>query len=323
MRGRYQTVGTRHGLQSRLNSTVEITSPDNAMSFAVGQGDGALAIAGHHSMQLSTDFDPDTGGVDPLLGFASGGAHLASRVKLGHGLSVAMGVTNQHRDIESEFLNVSDANRQFGQMRLLGDYDASAMNIRADYTLSNGLNFAASYTRLSENQAFFGVRSLDRNDFGKATVSHSMTFAGDFAVTDTLRLFASSTVAKSYADQDAGFRFKGATSTAWQLGFAKNRLLGSTDNLRVTFAQPLMLENGTVDFQSVGVVNRETGEKGIITQKLDISQPGDRRHRVEAYYGAGIFGGFGDVALFSSYELRDVRSDIARWTMGAKARIAF
>jgi Subtilase family len=323
MRGRYQTVGTRHGLQSRLNSTVELTAPNNALSFAVGQGDGALAIAGNHAMQLSTDFDPDTGGVDPLLGFASGGSHLASRVKLGRGLSVAMGLTNQHRDIESEFLNVSDANRQLGQLRLLGDYDASAMNLRADYTMSEGFNFAASYTRLTENRAFFGVRSLDRNDFGKATVSHSMTFAGDFAVTDSLRLFASSTVAKSYADKDAGFRFSGATSTAWQAGFAKSRLIGSTDHLRVTFAQPLRLENATVDFRSVGVVNRETGEKGIITQKLDISQPGDRRHRVEAYYGAGIFDGLGDVALFSSYELRDVRSDIARWTLGAKARIAF
>jgi hypothetical protein len=88
-------------------------------------------------------------------------------------------------------------------------------------------------------------------------------------------------------------------------------------------AQPLTLENGVVNFQTVGVVNRETGEKGIINQRFSIADADDRRYRVEGYYGASMLAGLGEIALFTSYELRDVRADIARWTVGAKTRISF
>ena len=323
MRGRFETVNTRHGFQSRLNSTVEVTTPENAFSFLVGQGDGALAITGNEALQFTSDYNPNTGGVDPLLGFASGGAHIAARASVAPGLSVAMGFTNEKRNTGSEFFSVTDANRQLGRVDLLPDYAANAANIRLDYRVRPGFNMAASYTRLVEGQAFFGVRSLDKQDFGKGTVSHSMSFSADILLTENLKAFASSTVSKSYADKNANFRFNAATGTAWQLGFAKNKLFGKHDHLRATLAQPLTLENGVVNFQTVGVVNRETGEKGIINQRFSIADADDRRYRVEGYYGASMLAGLGEVALFSTYELRDVRADIARWTIGAKTRISF
>lgn len=113
------------------------------------------------------------------------------------------------------------------------------------------------------------------------------------------------------------------TSTAWQVGFAKSNLLGSNDNLRFTLAQPLQVEAGQVEFSSIGVVNRETGERGVITQRFDIADPARRRIRAEAHYGAAMADGKTNLTLFSSMETRNVRSDIARWTVGGQLRTRF
>lgn len=100
-------------------------------------------------------------------------------------------------------------------------------------------------------------------------------------------------------------------------------MLGRSDNLRFTLAQPLQIEQGRVEFRSIGVVNRETGERGIITQTLDIADPASRRVRAEAHYGATTADGNTSVALFSSFETRNVRRDIARWTLGGQVKLFF
>jgi hypothetical protein len=323
MRGKYKTIDSRFGLKAQLNSTVEVSAPDGALSFAVGSGEGAAAIAGNGAMQLASDFDPNTGGNDPLLGFASGQSHLAARFKVAPNLRVGFGFTNAKRDIENELSGPQVSSALFGQKQLIGDYQATASNLRVDYAVGERANVAFAFTRLNEDRAFFGVRSLNRSDFGGGTTSQSATLSADALVGDDLQLFASATLAKSHSDKNASLRLGKVTSTAWQVGFAKNGLLGSRDHLRVSVAQPLQIEEGIVEFKSVGVVNRETGEKGIITQRVDISEPADRRFRVETHYGAKLANGLADISLFGSYEIQNVRADIARVTVGGKVRLAF
>jgi subtilisin family serine protease len=323
MRGKYKTVDSRYGLKTQLSSTVAVSAPNGAMSFAVGSGDGAVAIAGYGAMQLASDFDPNTGGNDPLLGFASGKSHMAARMNIAPNVKVGIGITNAKRDIDSELLGSLQSATLLNQRQLLGDYAATATNLRVDYAMNDRTNIAFAFTQLNEDHAFLGVRSLARDDFGGGTTSRSATVSADIVIGDTVQLFGSATVAQSHSNKGASLRLADTTSTAWQMGVAKNKLLGSRDHLRLSVAQPLQIEDGVVEFKSVGVVNRETGEKGVITQRLNISEPGDRRFRVEAHYGATMASGLADVALFSSYEINDVRPDIARWTLGGKVRVSF
>ena len=320
MRAKQQTVQTRLGIQTRLNSTIEMTAPGGAFGFAVGSGDGAAIMNRDSAMQLSSDFDPNTGGVEPLLGFASGQSHMAVRAKLTPSMRISVGFTNAMRDIEDELAGASSAS--FDQQRLIGDFEASAANVRVDHALTPKMNVGVSFTQLSEARSLFGTRSLARDDFGNGTTSRSATVSADAVLFDKLQLFGSATVASSRSDKDANFRIGKMTSTAWQLGLAGNGLLHARDHLRLSIAQPLTVESGTVDFQTVGVVDRETGEKGIITQQMDISEPASRRFRIEGHYGLTMPSDAAQLSLFSSYEVRDIRSDIARWTIGGKFRLS-
>lgn len=323
MRGGFRTADTRFGFNTRMNSSIRVTAPDDKISFAFGFGESAVALAGNGAMQMASDFDPLTGGNDPLLGFASGQSHMAARFKLTRNLTVGFGFSEEFRDIDAEFGFMRQSPELFEQQRMLGDYAASATNVRVDYALGRSTNVGLSLTQLDEENALLGVRSLVRNDFGGGGVSRSATLSADTLIGGTLQLFGSATVAQSQTGANASLRLENVTSTAWQAGFAKQKLLGSRDNLRFSIAQPLQVEQGVLEFQSVGVVNRETGERGIITQRADIAQPEARRFRAEAHYGAPIMKGSGQVAMFSSYELRDVRQDIARWTVGGRVSLAF
>lgn len=323
MKGRFMTRETRFGLQPGFSSSLEVAAPDGFASFAVGSGDGALSIAGNGAMQLSSDFNPLTGGNDPLLGFASGDAHMSAKVKVAPNLRISFGLTNNRRDIENDFRNAPLSEDLISQQRLLGDYEATALNVRFDRSLGERTNVSVALTQLHEARAMLGVRSLSSDDFGKGTVSRSATLSSDTMIGDSLQLFASATVARTSSDRSASFRLAKMTSTAWQVGFAKSNLLGSNDNLRFTLAQPLQIEAGQVEFSSIGVVNRETGERGVITQRFDIADPARRRIRAEAHYGAAMADGKTNLALFSSMETRNVRSDIARWTVGGQFRTRF
>lgn len=323
MKGRFMTRETRFGLQPGFASSFEVSAPDGVASFAVGSGDGALSIAGNGAMQLSSDFNPLTGGNDPLLGFASGDAHMSARVKVAPNLRINFGLTNNRRDIEDDFRNAPLSNELFDQQRLLGDYDATALNVRFERSFGPRTNVNVALTELHEARAMLGVRSLSSDDFGNGTVSRSATVSSDTMIGGSLQLFASATVARTSSDRNANFRLAKMTSTAWQVGFAKSNLLGSNDNLRFTLAQPLQVEAGQVEFSSIGVVDRETGERGVITQRFDIADPARRRMRAEAHYGASMADGKTNLALFSSMETRNVRSDIARWTVGGQLRTRF
>lgn len=323
MRGGFRTVDTRFGFNTRMNSSIRVAAPDDKVSFAFGFGESAVALAGNGAMQLASDFDPLTGGNDPLLGFASGQSHMAARFKLARNLTIGVGFAEEFRDIDAEFGFMRQSAELIEQQRMLGDYAASATNVRVDYAMGARTNIGLSLTQLDEQNALLGVRSLVREDFGGGGVSRSATLSADTLIGDTFQLFGSATVARSQTGGNASLRLENVTSTAWQAGFAKQKLLGSQDNLRFSIAQPLQVERGVLEFQSVGVVNRETGERGIITQRADIAQPETRRFRAEAHYGAPIMKGSGQIAMFSSYELRDVRQDIARWTLGGRVSLAF
>jgi subtilisin family serine protease len=325
MRGRTETVPVLDGGERvKLVSSVELSNPESGIAFGFGSGDGAVALAGQAGLQRSSDFDPFSGGANPLLGFASGDAHILTRFALGRSLDVSLGVTRQDRSIEQDFAMGRFAMSDRTLLLSAGNgYHSQATMARVDYRPAKPVTLSVSYTRLAEDGAFLGVRSLDRADFGEATVSDGLTLAGDAQIGGGFSLFASGTMSRSNSHGQATLGIDQAVGTAFQAGFAKQAVLGAGDHLRVTLAQPLTVERGYVDMKMVGVIDRQTGEKGIITQRVSIGAPEQRRYRMEAFYGTDMLEGAGSLGLFGTAELRETTAEVPGFTAGGNMRLAF
>ena len=112
-------------------------------------------------------------------------------------------------------------------------------------------------------------------------------------------------------------------STAFQFGLARQALLGRDDRLRVSLAQPLTVERGTMRYGTLEVTDRETGATGIVQHAVGIGAPEGRRLVAEAIYGTDLFAGRAALNLFGSAELRAVNPDVPGWTLGGNLRLGF
>jgi len=323
MRGRTEPVAVNGGERMALRTSVELTNPVGTVALAFGSGDGALALAGSGALAMNGDYDPRSGGANPLLGFASGGAHAATRVALGRSLDLSFGVTQQDRSIEQYLAAAGPGFADAELLRSAGDAQAQATMAKLAWRPGAALNLSLSYTRLAEEGAFFGVRSLAAEDFGEATVSDGLTLAGDADLGDGLSLFATGTASRSRSVGNATLGIDGALGTAFQLGVAKQGLFAGHDSLRLSLAQPLTVESGSAELSVIGVVDRETGEKGLVTQRVSIGAPDQRRHRVEALYGTPMLQGMGTLGLFGSAELHGATEGVPAFTAGGNVKFAF
>lgn len=324
MRGRTEQVaGAGNTDRTMLRASVEVTAPDSAFSVGFGHGDGAVLLGGTAGLQMTGDFNPQTGGANPLLGFASGGAHVATTLRVAPRLEVQMGVTRQDRPIEQDmagaFFNPADR----PLLETLGDYRAVATQAKVTWRPSGAVSLSTAFTRLQERGAFLGVRSLDRSDFGAGTASNGVTVAGDAMVGGGVSLFASGTLATSASRGDAALQVGDTVSSAFQLGLAKQAVLGRADRLRLSLAQPLTTERGTISYSAREVIDRETGAIGMVTREVGIGAAQDRRMLAEAIYGTDLSGGRGSASLFTSAELRETHPELPAWTVGGNLRWGF
>jgi subtilisin family serine protease len=309
---------------AKLRSSVTVRSPADRFSFSFGSGDGAMSLGARSGLQTSDDFDPYSGGTNPLLGFASGGTHFSSAVALGSGLAISAGTTQQKRPLERELEGAATIQDRT-LIRQAGRYGASAFNLRVDYRPVRWLGVSAGITRLDENRAFMGVRSLTASDFGRGTATDGLTLQGDLSVTDGLTFFGSATRSRSSSmDQNAALRIGkgGVTGSAYQLGLAAKRVLNDGDQVRLSFSQPLTIESGKVEFTSVMVVDRETGETGLVTQSFDAGPRQRRRAVAEVMYGAPLLQGRAQLSLFGRSELRRIDAGTPQLMLGAQAKLA-
>ena len=327
MSGRQNIVsGNQFLLRPDVETTVTINAPDNAFGFAFGRGDASALVGGIGGLGLTTDYNPVTGGANPLLGFAAGGTHFAASARLAKGLRLSLATTRRDGSVAETIARNDFGLDDRALLAARGDYQAAATTVRIDYDLSGASMLSLAVTMLDEQDALFGVRSIEPTDFGSGVQTTGLTMAADFDLGAGINLFGSATASRSAAGADANLRVNDSLSTAFQLGVAKQGVLGSKDSLRVTVAQPLTLERGYIDAQLFGVVDRQTGEKGIITERFDITNPGQRRYVAEGHYAAPVMGGSGEVSLFARAELRpsaNLREDNSDFLGGVSLRVAF
>jgi hypothetical protein len=115
----------------------------------------------------------------------------------------------------------------------------------------------------------------------------------------------------------------GLIATAYEFAAMKTGLFGESDRLRISFAQPLHVEDGALEYRSLQVVDRETGELGPYSQTWNLS--GEREHRLEAIYATPVFEGRAELNGFALFEMnpRSMPEAPHAISVGAQIRFAF
>ncbi|MFM1960727.1 MAG: hypothetical protein RL588_2244 [Pseudomonadota bacterium] len=296
--------------QSRLHLSDERGSAD------FGFGDGARYLAAASSGVAATDFDPAMGGSSPLLGFASGGAFLGYQAHVTDRLDLTAGATQRYdrRDDSAGWAVI-----QPGSAAEV--YSAQAATLGLRYALSDRVKVSGSYVRLREDAAILGVQSLETADFGSGAVSDAVTLGVDARLTEGLRLNLSGSVGQTRAE-DGFLRTDsdGLKTSAWQATLSAEDLFARGDTARLSLLQPLYIEKGRMAFTGVEVVDRRTGEKGVVTRSFEVEQ--ERPLAAEVQYGRAF--GAAEVTFFGRVDVNPVQIDQGEAILaGTRIRIGF
>jgi hypothetical protein len=158
---------------------------------------------------------------------------------------------------------------------------------------------------LHEDSAVLGMASADAGDLPGGSSTDAATLGADYSARG-FRLSASATLGRTRPG-DATINHlaigsSGLISTAFQLAASKDRVFDAHDHLRLTLAQPMHIETGSVDVAMIKVIDRSTGELGQVNESAPvIGAP--RRLVGEVMYGRSLLDGAGEVSLFGRGEL--------------------
>ena len=305
-------VDERPDYQSALNVRGE------RASMVVGFGDGAPALAQTGFIQAA-DFDGERGGANPLLGLASGGGYAGWSYGLNPKLKLTAGMLERNDQRDTRALPT------FGVAgNGAASYQAGAQLVSLAYSPTDRVTFTGSYTHLHEGSGLLGIQSLDPADFRGGATTDGYSLGVNWAATPKLSIMATGTLGQTRQGRDGqqlAVGGKGLTSSAFEVGLMRRDLFAGGDRLQFSVSQPMFVEKGRLNLQSVEVVDRQTGELGVVTHTIDIA--GQRRIAGEALYALPINGGDGDVAFFGRVETQPAATQSQTYMAGARYRVRF
>jgi hypothetical protein len=288
-----------------------------------GVGEGALAFSEDSGFGLTSDFRPETGGVNPLLGYASGGPFAMAGFDMGTDtrLSIAASTTRDSYTFSNPLTGERTA-----IFETLDAYAASALALDLRHQLNAVTSLQAGYTHLSEEAALLGGQGLGVLAFDGGSETDALTFGADMRLGDSMQLSVSGAVARTAATAygDAGMALSDpALSTAFQVSLSRNNILRRGDAVRASFIQPLHVESGVVEYSGLAVTDAETGTLGVQTQRWRLG--GDRPLAMEMLYGMDAFDGRLSLNAFGRVEgpNADFQAPGANWAGGMRARLRF
>jgi hypothetical protein len=310
-------IGNAFQMRSARYDTDAMLVSDKA-SFSFGYGNGAAALDGSAGFAFRSDYDLGRGGANPLIGLASGGAYLGGRAIVADGLTIGFGTTDR---MSRRNLTAFGIDRGYA-----GDwvnrYSAQAQTMSLAYRIGHTITARASFTHLHEDAALLGIQSLDRDDLQGGSTTDGMSAGFDLAIGKSWTLAGTSTISRTRADAGQ-IRTNNLTSASAELAVIKSRLLAKNDELRLTLASPLHTIGGHLTYSSVGVIDRSTGEIGIVDQafapKSGLPIAG------QAMYGLALPKGKGEFSFFGRVD-RDaelIATNTVGYSGGVQLHLAF
>ncbi|MFL0357004.1 S8 family peptidase [Erythrobacter sp. GH1-10] len=317
---RYDAIAPNFGQDGALrpvHNAATLTDPSGAMSFTLGHGQGALALAGN-SYGLMSDSDYEVGGVNPVLGFASGDLFAAASYMPAKATKLTVGFSQTREDWE-DLQGVSELQRSI--QRELGAREAEAMTVGIEQKVTDNVTLNAQWTRLTEKDALLGAQTSIAAFLGEGSQTDAVTMSANIDLGDGLSFDLSATAGGTEADEGQLLATsQRALSTAGQFSVNKRGVLGQRDILRVSVGQPLTIERGDLELRSEQVIDRETGELGIVTQTIGIETK--RRYTGEFVYATPVTE-TSEFGLIGRYVSGGVEGQDPSFTIGANFGLRF
>ncbi len=305
---------------TRFDSALALQTPDGKVRFSIGSGQGAAMLHGMTGFAMNSDFDLQSGGTNPYLGLASGSSYASIDYRMGERATISAGFT--HRDAQR------DRQSRAGNLHLPLAYKASAYQLKLSYKANDWMAASMGYTMLDEQGALLGMQSADPSDFSDGSRTDSATIGLELTPSEDIAIGASATLGRTRqgdsSKQNLTVAAGGIASTSFQVALAKTKVLSSKDSLRLSVSQPLHVESGSIEFSGVEVIDRQTGELGVVTQHIGL-KGAPRAQVAEGIYRLPLMGGNAELNLFGKYRLGrlDQNAAEARATAGVSFNLRF
>ena len=284
--------------QLPFQTDIVMSRPETGTEFRMGFGDGASRISNSKVFSFYSDFDARTGGVNPILGLASGGTYAAASFPISEKLSLSASVTETSDD--HTYIDPITGLRADDTVAI-ADYSAQAANVSLGYQLNDKVRVNLDYTQLNERNSLLGDQGAGLFALEGGAVTDALTFGAETDMPFGLTLAASATYGTTRGTEfDAGFLAikDGLETSSFAIGLHKQGIFSRDDQMRFSVSQPMQVERGELQFTSLEVIDRETGELGEVTQTWALDT-GDRELNFEAIYATPILDGSGEVTAFT------------------------
>ena len=244
-----------------LESNVDFALTGSRSSLRFGLGEGSAALGADTGAAQRSDFQARRGGANPLLSLASGGAFLDWRVQPLDRLTLSFGVTQRRDARDLSILGVSSAN----PVRI---YEAQAERLGIDYAPNDRVTFHTGLIRLHEQSGLLGFQSIDANQLGGGSTTTGLSLGFDWLLGHGVALSGAGTLAHTQTGSNQAITTGpgGLHSSAAELALSKSGIFANNDRLRLAVSKSLQVYRGRLNYATFGVVDRQTGELGVIDQ---------------------------------------------------------
>jgi hypothetical protein len=316
---RAQTAGRALPFQAGMRFVDTATTRE----LRFGLGEGALALNSQDGFGLFSDHRPETGGVNPVLGFASGGAYAMTAMPLGDATRLSVGITSAQDD--HLFVNPFSGEKQH-LIDGISAYQAVAFLTDLSHDFGEDVTVHASYTMLHEATGLLGAQGGSGLSLEGGATTDAFTMGAEARLPLGLTLSSSATLARTRAASFGASLLSmpdSTVSTAFQLTARRDQVFGTQDALRFSIIQPLHVESGAIEYTAMQIADRESGAMGLDTQTWELG--GQRPLFAELIYATPLFDGRADLSLFTRAELAGETSaqDVAGMATGARFRLEF
>ena len=267
-------------------------------AIRIGQGDGGSRL-GFGQGTAAGSSNPLTGGTNPVLGLASGGIYANADMPLTDTMRLSFGATERYVHHSYDDINSGEEIALYDD---LTSYQSHALSIGLSNQLTERLSMQTSYTALTEQNGLLGMQSLLPGGFGEGSTTDAATFGLNYQATNTVSLTASATYGQTQTiDEGAALTAENMSTSAYEFALTANQVFSDNDAIRIAVIQPMHIEDGDLSARSVEVVDRSTGELGVVNNSFDLTS-GERSLAIETRYGARFNDDKTEISAFARIE---------------------
>jgi len=276
------------GVSRSLGFQMSVRMDDRGQgrTLEFGLGEGALALSANSGFNLYSDHRAETGGVNPVLGLASGGVYGGGAYRLSDTTRIRFGVTTSYEDPTYTMPGTGEERPLYSG---LDPYAAGAVHVAVEHEVSGSLSLNAGLTQLHESTGLLGAQGSSILAMQGGADTTAVTVGFQWMPVQRLSISASATAGQTQTtdfSDDMLAISEAIDSTAAQLSLQLDEVFGRQDGLRLSLVQPLHVERGALEYSSLQVVDRETGALGEVTETWELG--GDRSVYAELLYASPL-----------------------------------